>query len=86
VSTLCAARSDFAIKLAIYDDLHCHDGDDAESIIDDPGIRSKLRHLTTALDFAASKALQIGRLRPPLSFAAAGIMLLIRNRSQRTFR
>jgi hypothetical protein len=25
----------FRRKFAIYDDLHCHDGDDAEAIIDD---------------------------------------------------
>jgi hypothetical protein len=34
MSTRCAARSDFAVKLAIYD-LHCRDDVDAESIIDD---------------------------------------------------
>jgi len=85
MSTRCAARSDFAVKLAIYD-LHCRDDVDAEAILMTSDICSKLRHLTTALDFAASRALQLGRLRPPLSFAAAGIMLLIRNRSQQTVR
>ena len=34
MSTRCAARSDFAVKLAIYD-LHCRDDVDAEAIIDD---------------------------------------------------
>jgi hypothetical protein len=78
-------RSDFAVKLAIRD-LHCRDGVDAKAIIDDLRYLLETPALTTALDFAASKVLQVGRLRPPLSFAAAGIVLLIRNRSQQTVR
>jgi hypothetical protein len=34
MSTRCEARSDFDVKLAIYD-LHCRDDVDAETIIDD---------------------------------------------------